>query len=163
MALAAPDFFAGANDPERGARVLFNYAGWIRRLCNEITAESPLNVLKIYQLADQCFHYRAEADKWRVAGEITLVLQALVKLTRDAGVGQPTRTDAEINTDYKALYTAAGSFLTWAAANLPAASATVTSPTVMVNRSWPNPDLVVTVTKVAAVTTQVNALRAVFD
>lgn len=162
MALAAPDYFAGANDPKKGAYALFATAGWVRRRCNEITSEATLDVFKIYDLASNCFLYQQEADKWRVAGEVTLVLDELVTLTKTAGVRNATKTTEEINADYKQLYTAAGAFVTWATANLPAVGANVVSPTVTVNRTWPNPDLTVRVTKQAAITTQVNALLAVF-
>jgi hypothetical protein len=163
LAFTAPDYFAGSNDPIKGAAHLFAHAGWIRRLCNEITAEPTLNVHKIYQLAEQCFLFRLEADKWRSGENLTLVLAELVRLVRAAGVGNAVKTDAQINTDSQQLYTAAGNFVTFSTNNLPAAAATIASPTVTVNRTWPSPDLTVTVTKVAAVTNQVNTLRAVFD
>lgn len=162
MALAAPDYFAGANDPKKGAYALFATAGWIRRRCNEITAEAALDVFKIYDLASNCFLFQQEADKWRVAGEITQVLQELAALTLAAGAGNSSKTPGEINADYKALYATAGNFIAWAAANLPAVGANVVGPTVTVNRTWPSPDLTVRVAKAAAVTTQVNTLLAAF-
>ena len=164
MALAAPDYFAGANDPKRGAQVLFGCAGWIRRRCNEIIAEPTLDVFKIYDLASNCFNYRQEADKWRDGGgDIQSVRDSLVQWTREASVGNATKTAAEINADYKALYVAAGTFLTWATANLPAQDQTVpNNPIVTINRTWPSPDMTVRVAKSAAVTNQVTTLRAVF-
>jgi hypothetical protein len=163
MALVAPDYFAGAPDPERGARNLFSYAGWVRRRCNEITAEADLDPVKIYDLAGNCQNYRTEADKWRNGSELTTVLHALVNLTREAGAGNVVKTDAEINEDYKQLYAAAGVFLTWAAANLPAQGQTLPgNPVVTINRTWPNFDASIRVTKTAAVTNQIAALRNVF-
>lgn len=154
---------AGAPDPINGARNLFNHASWIYRRCNEITAEVDLDPLKIYDLAGQCQNFRAEADKWRSGNEITVVLQALVALTRESGVGSPAKTDAEINDDYKALYAAAGNFIAWATANLPQVGQNLPgTPIVTVNRTWPNTDFTVRVPKTAAVTNQVNTLRAVF-
>lgn len=163
MPLVAPDFFAGAPDPERGARNLFVQAGWIRRRCNEITAEADLDPDKIYDLAGQCQLFRTEADKWRSGNEVTIVLQALVQLTREAGIGNAVKTDTEINNDYKQLYAACGAFLTWAIANLPAQGQPLPNVvSVTVNRTWPNFDKTVRVTKSAAVTTQINALLAIY-
>lgn len=162
MPLVAPDYFAGALDPTRGALILFQEAGWIRRRCNEISAEPELDAIKIYDLAARCFFYRKEADKWRVAGEVTQVLAELVRLTQAAGIGNAIKPEAEINEDYKQLYIAAGDFLTWATANLPQAGQSIPNPTVTVNRTWPNPDLTCRVVKNAAIANAVNALRSVF-
>lgn len=162
MALAAPDYFAGSNDPKKGAALLFNYAGWIRRRCNEIVAEAELDVVKIYDLAGNCLNFRQEADKWISGGNLTAVREALITLTREGSVGNATKTDAEINADYTALYAAAGTFLTFATNNLPGAGATIPNPTVTVNRTWPNTDLTARVAKTAGITNQVTALRNIF-
>lgn len=154
--------FAGAPDPERGARNLFNYASWVYRRCNEIIAEATLDPVKIYDLAGNCLNFRNEADKWISGPTVTLVRQALIDITRQSGVGNAAKTDAEINADYNALYQAAGAFLTWANANLPTVGQALTNPTVTVERMWPQADFSVRVTKSATVTTQVTALRSVF-
>jgi len=153
---------AGAPDPEQGARNLFNAASWIYRRCNEIAADATLDPVKIYDLAGKCQGFRAEADKWISGPNVTLVRQALVDLTRQAGAGNVVKTDAEINADYNALYAAVGAFLTWATANLPPVGQSLTAPVVTVERLWPQADFSVRIVKQAAVTTQVTALRAVF-
>jgi hypothetical protein len=163
MPLAAPNYFAGALDPQRGAQQLFTTAGWIRRRCNEVLAEADLDILKIYDLASNCFLFRQEADKWRSGQDFIQVHETLVAQTRAAGTGNAIKTEAEINADYKALYQATGAFLTWATPNLPAIGATVVGASVIVNRTWPNPDFTVRVAKLPAVTAQVTTLRAVFD
>lgn len=162
MPLVTPNYAAGSKDPLIGARNLFMIAGWIWRRCNEITTESTLDVLKIYDLAWKCNQYRDEADRWISAGEVTEVLAEIVKLTESAGRGNVTKTTSEINSDYKDLYQAAGTFLTWATNNLPGEGQTINNPTVTVNRSWPNTDFNITVTKTTPVTNAVNALAAVF-
>lgn len=162
MALAAPDYFAGAKDPIKGAYALFTTAGWVRRRCNEVLAEASLDPVKLYDLAGQCFIFRQEADKWIAAGEVTAVLEELVRLTLSAGMANTSKTPVEINDDYKQLYSAAGSFITWATANLPQTGEQVLNATVTVNRTWPNTDFNVRVPKLAAVSAQVQALRDVF-
>lgn len=152
---------AGAHDPERGARGMFSHASWVYRRCNEILAERDLDPVKIFDLAGNCAKFREEADKWRSGGDLTKVLQALVALTREAGVDNAVKTDAEINSDYTDLYAAAGAFLQWATANLPQQGHHFDA-SVMVNRSWPNFDFVIRVPKSEAVTDQVKALLAVF-
>jgi hypothetical protein len=161
--LAAPEFAAGSPDVLQGARQLFASAGWIRRRANEILAEVDLDPLKIYDLAGHCFLFRQEADKWLSAGEVTRVLEELVKLTQSAGVGNAARTPAQINADYKALYAEAGSFITWAQTNLPGVGQPIVGATVTVNRTWPNTDLIVRLAKLPAVQTRVQTLRNVFD
>lgn len=164
MTVAVPDFHAGAVrfDPDRSARVLLGHAGWIRRRCNEIIAETALDVAKIYDLAGQCFNFRAEADKWIEGGQVVTILDALIALTL-AQTGT-TKTAQEIDAGYRGLYDAAGTFLTWAGANLPAQGETVPgSPAVTVNRVWPRYDLVVTTAKAPGVTTAVQALLDEFD
>lgn len=163
MAFPAPDYAAGSQttDPDKGAEKLFKQAGWIRRLCNEITAETTLNVLKIYQLAEMCYQFRLEGDKWKNNGDLTLILEALVRWAREAHGS--TMTTSEMNAAAVAVYQAAGTFLTWATTTLPAKDATVPNVTVTVNKTWPNPDLIATVTKTAAVTNAVTALRDAFD
>lgn len=164
MAFVPPDFSLGAGDPKRGALQLFTLAGNIRRLCNEIMSESDLNAFKIYDLAGHCFLFKQEADKWRNGGgDINAVRDALIQLTHEAGIGNPLKTSTEINDDYRALYAAAGDFLAWATANLPAQDNTLPgSPVVFVTRTWPGPILTVRTTKTVGVTNQVTALRAVF-
>src|SRR5262245_6682717 len=112
MALAAPDYFAGAPDVAAGAEKLFKLAGWIRRRCNEITNEADLDVLKAYDLAGLCQLFRQEADRWISAGDILHVRDALRQLTIEASQGNVVQTTTEINTNYKALYDAAGVFVT---------------------------------------------------
>lgn len=162
MALNAPDYFAGAPDVQGSAQNIFKLAGWIRRRCNEITAETKLDLIKIYDLARLCKVIRDEADKWIVAGEVTQILDALADHTRQAT--GTTKTTAEINTDYKALYQAAGNFLTWAQANLVGSGGTVAQAvTVTVNNAVGGTvDFTITIAKPAAVTTEVAALLAVY-
>lgn len=162
MTLSAPDFFAGALDPIKGASALFISAGWIRRRCNEILAEATLDPVKIYDLAGHCFVLRQEADKWRSGVDFTTVREELVRLTLGAGTGNTSKTVVEINEDYKQLYVSAGDFIAWATANLPAAGQPVANATVTVNRTWPGPDFSVRVPKGAAVQARVQTLRDVF-
>lgn len=164
MALVPPDFTVGISDPRRGALQLFTYAGNIRRLCNEIMSEGDLDVFKIYDLAGTCQLFRAEADKWiNGGGDINIVRDALIQLTHEAGIGNPLKTALEINDDYKALYTAAGNFLTFANANLPAQGLTLPgTPTVFVTKTFPGPQFTIRVPKTAAITNQVTTLRSVF-
>lgn len=163
MTLAAPDYFAGAPDPIRGAYALFTEAGWIYRRCNEVLAETLLDPVKIYGLAGHCFTFKQEADKWKSGNNLTLVMEELVRLTLSAGKGNVQKTAADINTDYVQLYTAAGNFIAWATANLPAQGQPIPNATVSVNRTWPSTDFIVTIPKIAAVTNQVQTLRNVFN
>lgn len=162
MTFAAPDYFAGAPNVPQLARAIVGTAGWMRRRCNEVLAETALDVIKIYDLGQQCRVYREYIDSVLQSGDVTAVLEAIVALLQQEGVGRPTLTSAQANTELKAVYQAAGTFLTWATANLPTVGQTLTNPTVTVNRTFNSPDMTVTVTKVAAVTTQVTALRAAF-
>jgi hypothetical protein len=163
MSLAAPNYYAGALDPLRGAMQLFTSAGWIYRRCNEVLAETELDPVKLYDLASNCFVFRQEADKWLQAGSLTAVREELVKLTLSAGKGNITKTPTEINADYTQLYTESGNFLTWATANLPQPGQPVPNATVTVNRTWPSPDFMVRVPPPAAITNKVQTLRNVFD
>jgi hypothetical protein len=163
MGLRAPDYKAGWNDPLRGALALFQLAGWVYRRCNEIIAEPELDVLKAYSLAHNCVRFRDEAAKWIASGDITEVLQELVRLTLASGAGNAAKTPEEINADYKQLYVAAGNFVTWATNALPQAGANIPNVTVTVARAWPEPDFNLKVAKSQAVVNQVTTLRAVFD
>lgn len=111
--------YAGAPDPERGARNLMNYASWIYRRCNEILAEPDLDMFKIYDLANNCQNFRSEMDKWlNGGGTVQKVHDWLVRLTNASGQGNVVKTYDEINNDYKTLYFTAETFLTWASANM---------------------------------------------
>jgi hypothetical protein len=166
MPLAPPiDSTAGTRDPRQGAETLFRLAAWIYRRCNEITAEVRLDVIKIYDLAANCERFVAEADTWMDSGSLARVTEALVASTREAGIGGPEKTRAEIEADYKGLYAAASAFEAWARANLPGAGTDIPTsqdPLVHVNRSWPNPDMTVTVNKSPAVQARIDALRSIF-
>lgn len=163
MPFPAPDYFPGSNDFERGAKTLFELAGWIRRRCNEIVAETSLDATKIYSLADLCFRFRQEADKWIQAGEVTNVLSALAREIRERAPNAPVKTEAEVNAEAKALYAGAGAFLAWATANLPQVGQPIANVTVSINRAWPNPDFIVTVPKPQAASDAVASLRALLD
>lgn len=163
MPFPAPDYFAGAVSTQQLAKVIFGTAGWVRRRCNEILSEPRLDVLKIYDLGQQCRLFREYCDRVMQAGEVTVILEALVQLIREDGVGRPAVTAAEVNADAKALYQAAGVFLTWAQANLLQAGQPIPAnmnPEITINRTFDSPDMTVTVTKSAAVTNQVTTLRA---
>lgn len=164
MALAAPDFFAGSHNPQQGAVNVFNSAGWIRRRCNEIAAEAELDMFKALDLAANCLGFRTEMEKFRDgAGDLREIRAALIAETRARAPGNPVKTAAEVNDDYKALYAATGVYLGWAGVNLPGAGQPVTGATVTVNRPWPSPDITVRVAKTVAVINAVAALRGVID
>lgn len=166
MALApGTNAAADTRDPRDGAETLFLRATWIYRRCTEITAEPRADVLKVYDLASKCFRFREEADRWFAVGELTEVVEALIERTRQAGKGHPDKTDAEIKAEYKALYTAAGAFLTWAQANLPQAGTDLPASmnaAVTINRAWPNTDIIVRVDRAAALQNEVDKLLAEF-
>lgn len=164
MPVAAPDYYAGSPDVKRSASLLFHFAGWIRRRCNEIITEPELDALKIYDLANNCENFVTEARRWFNDGgdDMAVVLTELASLTMSAGRGNQRKTEAEINQDYKDLYRGAVDFLAWAQSALPSAGSGIPGATVVINRTWPNTDMTVTVPKTAQIAAKVSALLTLF-
>lgn len=167
------DAFAGGKDPYQLADVILTNASWIYRRSNEIIAEQALglDVVKIYDLANQCLRYKTHCDMARDGnGDLQNIRTALVDRTRQLANGAAL-TETEINDAYKALYVAVDAFITWAEANLPGATQTVPNVTVTVNKApWTlengNPagrfDYTARVPLLAAVLNRVTTLRAQF-
>ncbi len=163
MALNAPDFYAGSLDVERGAINLFQLAGWIRRRCNEIIDEPEMDILKLYDLCHLCNRLRTEADNWIDAGDITLVLDKLIDITRQSGKGNVDKSAVDLNQDYKDLYIVTGNWLTWATTNLPGVDEVVTNPTATIKSAVGDGfKFTVTTPKVPALTAQVQAILAIY-
>ena len=163
------DAFAGGNDPRNLANVIYMNASWIYRRSKELIDEQALgfDVLKLYDLVHKCRQYRDECDKARDAnGDLQNVLKALIDLVRETGTGNPTKTDAEINAEFKSLYQAAGVFFAWAEANLPGVGQTVASVTLtMVRVPWVSPfatQFTARVPVVQAVLNRITTLNAEF-
>lgn len=164
MTASVPDYAAGSQttDPDRHADAIVRRAGFIRRRCNEITAASELNASALFALAGDCAVVRDIIDFYRSGADIGTLKAALIARTREIGIGNPEKNETEIQADWAAVYTAIGTFLTWAESALPGVDETFTNPVVTVRRRWPSHDFTITVAKPAPVQAQITALRAVF-
>lgn len=154
------DAVAGAQEVEVIALSLFRQASWIYRLSQEYIDATDINVTALNELIRNCGLFVAAADTVRDGGgDFQDVRQAIVRMLEEkSGV---TRTPAEVNSILRDLYTEAGTFHTWAVSNF----ATV-FPSVTVGGSYVAAqyafNITMTASKVAALTTRVEALNQRF-